>query len=775
MNILHNISVGRKFAVVIIGFLIPIAILLFFFTQEANRSIHFAQKEIDGNAYLRPLRGLLAQISYARLHNLHRSQGDAAAEKRLATTQDRVEQLLQELLRVDERLNLALNVGGKAKTLRNKWQVLREKSATLSADAAKTEYDAVIAETRALIVWIGDQSNLILDPDLDSYYVMDATLIRLMDDLDLAHQLIYSVESALARGEISANDRADAKVLLVLAQAHTAGLEGDFATAFENNESGELKKALDALARRHLTDKKAFAGYMLSEYALANGEVSAEEIEKRARAYFQSADELWYASVNELDGLLWTRIGRFQQRLAVNLTIVAVILLLVLLISRYAVRDMRASLEDLVDTTNRVKAGDLTAQSSIRGEDEFATLAEAVNAMIDRIKSSMNALQAEKSSIQKRVDEAVRASEEQRAYLAEHTQTLLREMEHFAKGDLTVRLHHDRKDDIGSLFQGFTQAAENIRAAIEKVYEAVDAIVSASSETAASSSEISAGARRQLDTVSAIVASIAQMSQSIANNSRLVVMVADSAQGASSLAVESGSALTETVRDITNVSNIVEHSAKTVLELGSQSQEIGDIIQVIDEIADQTNLLALNAAIEAARAGEQGKGFAVVADEVRKLAERTTKATKQIADMIEHIQSATGEAVSVIEKGIGEVRRGRESVNKAQRAVNAIIERSQSVADAILQVAAATEEQSQASEEVLRNAEVIKGVAETTAVGVTQIAQAMEDVSRLATRLDETIRQFRIGARRTRLQKADRHTIANSITADGVVTPKTVS
>jgi methyl-accepting chemotaxis protein len=107
--------------------------------------------------------------------------------------------------------------------------------------------------------------------------------------------------------------------------------------------------------------------------------------------------------------------------------------------------------------------------------------------------------------------------------------------------------------------------------------------------------------------------------------------------------------------------------------------------------------------------------------------------------------------------------------------VNAIIERSQSVADAILQVAAATEEQSQASEEVLRNAEVIKGVAETTAVGVTQIAQAMEDVSRLATRLDETIRQFRIGARRTRLQKADRHTIANSITADGVVTPKTVS
>ena len=743
MNILHNISVGRKFAVVVIGFLIPIAILLFFF-------IHFAQKEIDGNAYLRPLRGALGQISYARLHNLHRAQGDATAERRLATAHDRVESLLNDLTSVDERLNATLNVGGKVKILRNKWKVLREKSAMLSADAAKTEYDAVIAETRALIVWIGDKSNLILDPDLDSYYIMDATLIRLMDDLDLAHQLIYSVEAALARGETTANDRADAKVLLVLAQAHTAGLEGDFATAFDNNESGALKTALDALTRRHLTDKKAFASYMLLEYAVAAGGVSAEEIEKRSRAYFQSADELWYASVNELDGLLWARIGRLQQRLAVNLTIVTVILLVVLVISRYAVRDMRASLEDLVQTTNRVKAGDLTAQSSIRGEDEFAALAEAVNAMIDRIKSSMNALQTEKAGIQKRVDEAVRASEEQRLYLAEHTQKLLREMEHFAKGDLTVRLHHDRKDDVGLLFQGFTQAAENIRAAVEKVYEAVDATVSASSEIAAGSSEISAGARRQLDEVSAIVAAIAEMSQSIADNSRLVVMVADSAQEAGSLAAESGSALAETVRDITNVSNIVEHSAKTVLQLGNQSQEIGNIIEVIDEIADQTNLLALNAAIEAARAGEQGKGFAVVADEVRKLAERTTKATKQIADMIEHIQSATGEAVSAIEQGIGEVRRGRESVNKAQRAVNAIIERSRSVADTILQVAAATEEQSQASEEVLRNAKVIKGITETASVGVVQIAQAMEDVSRLATRLDETIRQFRIGARAVR-------------------------
>lgn len=746
MTIIHNLSMGKKFTLVVAGLLIPIIILLVFFIQESNKAIQFAEKEIEGTNVLRPLRGLLTQMSYHRLYAMRVLGNDLSVQEALTQTRSNIETLLGDLRKQDNAYNASLQIGGRAKKIENMWGILKGKSASLTSDQSKSEHDALIAEIRSLIVWVGDKSNLILDPDLDSYYIMDAVLIRLMDDIDLMQQVVFSVERALRLGSPSPNDRADAKVLVVLMSAHTAGLEGGFSTAYDNNVLGNLKLKLNGGFRQHLSDKRTFVNALLEQYIMTStNQLGIAELETLAASYFRTGDALWYNSVNELDVLLYTRIEGFRSKLYLNLAIVAVIFMLVLLIVHTIIKDVRSSVANLVETTNRAKGGDLSAQSSVKGNDEFAALAEAINTMIDRIKTGVHELRSEKNSIQKRVDEAVRDSETQRTYLATSTQTMLREMEHFAKGDLTVRLNHDRNDDIGALFHGFTLAVTNLRTTVEKVYEAVNATVSASTEIAASSNEISAGARRQMDEIASIVASIAEMSQSINDNSRLAMMVSDSAQEAGKIALQSGDILAAAAADITNVASIVEESAKTVRQLGSQSQEIGEIIQVIDDIADQTNLLALNAAIEAARAGEQGKGFAVVADEVRKLAERTTKATKRIADMIEHIQNSTEEAVHTIQRGIGEVRRGKESADKAKHSVGAIIERSRGVADAILQVAAATEEQSQVSEEVLRNAEIIKSITENTSVGIIQIVHAVEDVSRLAVHLEAMIKQFNIG------------------------------
>ncbi len=177
-------------------------------------------------------------------------------------------------------------------------------------------------------------------------------------------------------------------------------------------------------------------------------------------------------------------------------------------------------------------------------------------------------------------------------------------------------------------------------------------------------------------------------------------------------------------------------------ELGKSSDQIGRIIAVIDDIADQTNLLALNAAIEAARAGEQGRGFAVVADEVRKLAERTTTATKEIAQMIKNIQDETRAAVTAMEAGSRQVEEGVKSTAQAGDSLKEIIQMAEEVGEMITHIATAATEQSAASEEVNQNMDQITKLVKESAVGAQQSAKACQDLSGLALDLQKMVESF---------------------------------
>ena len=203
----------------------------------------------------------------------------------------------------------------------------------------------------------------------------------------------------------------------------------------------------------------------------------------------------------------------------------------------------------------------------------------------------------------------------------------------------------------------------------------------------------------------------------------------------------------ETIAGMNKIAEVVKQSAETVQALGKSSDQIGEIVQVIDDIADQTNLLALNAAIEAARAGEQGRGFAVVADEVRKLAERTTKATKEIATMIKQIQKDTYDAVESMNEGTKQVEAGKLLAEKAGSSLDEIIVGAERVVDIVTQVAAASEEQSSAAEQISKNIESISSVTQQSASGIQQIAHASEDLNRLTLNLQELVAQFKVDER----------------------------
>jgi methyl-accepting chemotaxis protein len=211
--------------------------------------------------------------------------------------------------------------------------------------------------------------------------------------------------------------------------------------------------------------------------------------------------------------------------------------------------------------------------------------------------------------------------------------------------------------------------------------------------------------------------------------------------------------------------------AERIAALGRNSEQIGKIIGVIDDIADQTNLLALNAAIEAARAGEQGRGFAVVADEVRKLAERTSKATKEIAAMIESIQQETHSAVQAMEVGSRDVQVGVEKTSAAGTALEAMIKMSEQVGDMVAQIATAATQQSSATEQINANVAQISSLTAESSASADQTAKACTDLSELAFDLQKLAGRFTVETSQNLQSRGVRESRVTAATGSGLSLP----
>lgn len=311
-------------------------------------------------------------------------------------------------------------------------------------------------------------------------------------------------------------------------------------------------------------------------------------------------------------------------------------------------------------------------------------------------------------------------------------------------GDLTIELNQTSNDEVGTLIQKLGNLVRNLRSIVEEVHEKTQSVSEHAAQIKADSATMASGAGEQTQQVTEVVEAVEKMAHTIIENSRNAGVTADTAKQAKVAAEEGGKIVEETVAGMKRIAEVVNKSADTVKTLGKSSDQIGEIIGVIDDIADQTNLLALNAAIEAARAGEQGRGFAVVADEVRKLAERTTKATKEIAEMIKKIQAETAGAVSSMEQGTKEVERGIVLADRAGASLHQIVDISQKVTDMVTQIAEASEHQSTASSQISKNVEAISMVTQQTASGTQQVAKAAEDLNWLTESLQQLVRRFKL-------------------------------
>jgi methyl-accepting chemotaxis protein len=311
-------------------------------------------------------------------------------------------------------------------------------------------------------------------------------------------------------------------------------------------------------------------------------------------------------------------------------------------------------------------------------------------------------------------------------------------------GDLTKRINMNRGDEIGRLAHWFDVFVDNLHKIIGQVAGATNQVASAATEIASSAEEMASGLQKQGQQSQQVSAAVEELASSVTEVAKKSTDATKAATDSRKEADEGGQVVTRTVDEINAIAGDVTQSANAVTQLGKKSEQIGEIIKVINDIADQTNLLALNAAIEAARAGEHGRGFAVVADEVRKLAERTTTATEEVAKSIREIQEDTQRAVQTIEAGSQRVTKGVDLARSAGEALSKITAGSQNVTSMVESIAAAAEEQSAAAEQIARSVEQIDSVTRESTQGANQAAQAATVLSQEAEKLRGLVGRFKV-------------------------------
>jgi methyl-accepting chemotaxis protein len=318
----------------------------------------------------------------------------------------------------------------------------------------------------------------------------------------------------------------------------------------------------------------------------------------------------------------------------------------------------------------------------------------------------------------------------------------VRAAEEIAAGDLTRAIHVDGTDEAAHLLRALSTMQRNLRQTLELIAGSSTQLASAAEELSVVTEQSSRGLQQQNNEIEQAATAVNQMTAAVEEVARNAVSTSEASQQSNQTARQGRDRVVETVKSIQDMTQQIQATSGLVEGLATQGRDIGKVLDVIRSIAEQTNLLALNAAIEAARAGEAGRGFAVVADEVRALAHRTAQSTTEIEQMVAGIQTRTGEAVQSMSRNTESTRTTLGLASSAGDALELITEAIAQINERNLVIASASEEQAQVSKEVDRNLVNIRDLAAQTSAGANQTSAASHELSRLAVDLKAMVSRF---------------------------------
>lgn len=683
---LSRLSIIQKMAISTLAFLSCIFALIYFYSGSIGANIEFSAQELRGNAYQRALMPLLLDMSKLQSQHMRAidtADAQAAVEKdmkglRLVQAElGEVLQFTQEGLKSRGREQLKLE------NILGKWNELKNGTASPYSMETDNAYKSMLADIRGMIAHAGDTSNLILDPDLDSYYLMDVTLLVLPQTIDRLGQINASL---IGKTGLDDAQKVEAAVQArMVKEADFDRITADFDTSFkeDKNFSGEsptLKANLQApIAAFNAAYSELVA--QLNKLATTGSGEDIAVASSLAQQAQEAAAKLWVVSAAELDVLLQTRVDNYSAQKNTVLLQCGAGLLLAVLFFAIVVRDITRPLKNIQSTMEVLSEGDIRHTIPHTGrKDEVGKMAAS--------------LEIFQKGLIEREDMKIR-QEEEKLWAEQEKKVLLKRM--------ADNFESSVKGVISMVMKSVSKMQENVQSVMAIALDTKQrstSMVGISSEAAIVSSQVAAAAEE-------LTASIQEISTQTQRSSQVAQEAAHKAA-----------------------------SAKDSIQLlAEKSGRVSEIIEVITSIAGQINLLALNATIESARAGEAGKGFAVVASEVKSLATQVAKATDEITNQITEMQAATKISVASVMEILSII----SQVSNGTTTVAAAVEEQTTVTNDIARNVVRT---SNGTQEISQNMTTVQSSAEETGNAASNVLESAKILSEQSQELSHKVDEF---------------------------------